>query len=126
MNKLDYIIKTQKDILPIQSKKNVIYKLTHNDCDASYIGQTCRQLKTVFPNILNHIRRYTSTHSVITEHRLKYSHEFDWKNVGILDRERYLSKRLILEMLYIKHQKNSLNLQSDTEYLDGTFVLNKL
>jgi len=33
-----------------------------------------------------------STHSIITKHKLKYSHEFDWKNVGILDKERYLSK----------------------------------
>jgi len=32
-----------------------------------------------------------STHSFITEHRLKYSHEFDWENVGVLDKEQYLS-----------------------------------
>jgi len=68
----------------------MVYKLTWNDCDASYIGQTCRQLK--ISEHFNHIRRNTSTHSVITEHRLKYSHEFDWKKVGILDKEKYLSK----------------------------------
>jgi len=46
----------------------------------------------------------------------------------ILDKEKYLSKRLILEMLHIKRQKNSLNLQSNTEYLDSDIisVLNKL
>jgi len=44
-----------------------------------------------------------------------------------LAKERYLSKRLISEMLHIKHQKNSLNLQSDKEYLDNGIisVLNK-
>jgi len=30
--------------------------------------------------------------------------------------ERFLSKCLISEILHIKRQKNSLNLQSDTEY----------
>jgi len=37
INKLDYIIKIQKDILPIKSHKNVIYKLICKDCDVSYI-----------------------------------------------------------------------------------------
>jgi len=35
----------------------------------------------------------------------------------ILDREQFLSKHLISEMIYIKRQNNSLNLQSDTECL---------
>jgi len=91
MNKLNYIIRAQKDILPIQSQNNIVYKLACKDCDASYIGQICRQLKTRIFEHFNHIRRIMSTHLVITEHRLKYSHEFDWKNVGILDKKRYLS-----------------------------------
>lgn len=39
----------------------------------------------------------------------------------ILDKGRILNKRLISEMLHIKRQKNSLNLQTDTEYLDETY-----
>jgi len=46
------------------------------------------------------------TQFVIGEHRLKYEHEFDWDGVEILDRERFLSKRLISEMFYIKRQTN--------------------
>jgi len=66
----------------------------------------------------NHIRRTSTTRSVITDHRLNNNHEFDWDNMEILDKERYLSKRLISEMLYITRQNNSLiNLQSDTEFL---------
>lgn len=47
--------------------------------------------------------------SVITDHRIQ-NHEFDWINVEILDRELISGKRLISEMIYIKRQKNSLNL----------------
>jgi len=69
----------------------------------------------------NHIRRAT-THSVITDHRLNSNHDFDWDNVKILDNERYLSKRLISEMLHTTRQINSLNLQSDTEFLHHAWV----
>jgi len=43
-------------------------------------------------------------------------------------KERILSKRLILEIIHIKRQKNNLNLQSDTECLDDGIItiLNKL
>jgi len=35
----------------------------------------------------NHIRRKTTTHSVIIEHRLSLFYQCDWNNVKILDRE---------------------------------------
>jgi len=91
------------------------------------VGQTSRLLKTRIAEHKNHINRNTTAHSVITDHRISSSHEFDWENVEILDRKRYLTKRLISEMLHIKRQ-NSLNLHTDTEYLDNGIVaiLNKL
>jgi len=38
LNKLERIIKTQKDRLSNYSKKNVVYKIFCNDCDATYVG----------------------------------------------------------------------------------------
>jgi len=38
LNKLDRIIKAQKDRLPDYSKKNVVYKISCKDCDATYVG----------------------------------------------------------------------------------------
>ena len=46
LNKLDGIIKAQKDVLPHDSKKNVVYKINCKNCNASYVGQTDRKLKT--------------------------------------------------------------------------------
>jgi len=53
----------------------------------------------------SHINRNTTTHSVIIDHRLDFSHECNWENVEILDRERFLSKRLISEMIHIQASK---------------------
>ena len=83
-------IKVQKDICPHTSKSNVIYKISCNNCDASYVGQTGRQLKTRITEHRNHIiiiRDNTSVRSIITEHRLQFDHDFQWDKVEILDEE---------------------------------------
>lgn len=49
------------------------------------------------------------------------NHKFDWKNVRILDEESILRKRLISEIIYIKRQKNSLNLHSDIDNLNRMY-----
>jgi len=46
INKLNRFIKVQKNVLLQSSQSNVIYKIDCKDCDASYVGQTSRCLKT--------------------------------------------------------------------------------
>jgi len=45
MNKLDGIIKSQKDVLSHGCKKNVVYKICCKSCNASYVEQKERKLK---------------------------------------------------------------------------------
>jgi len=40
LNKLEGIIKAQKDLLPNYSKKNVVYKISYKNCDTTYVEQT--------------------------------------------------------------------------------------
>jgi len=121
INRLNKFINVHKDRLPFLSHSNVVYKINCLHCDASYVGQTRRLLKLRIDEHRNHIRRGISQPSVITEHRLKFSHDFDWENVEILDKEVYFNKRLISEMIYIKKQQKGLNLQKDTELLDPIY-----
>jgi len=75
----------------------------------------------------NNIKQDQSKHSVISEH-INYNHTFDWENIKILDYEPRFYKRIVSEMIHIKEQKISLNLNSDTELLDDTYfdILNEL
>jgi len=123
LNKLEYIIKGHKDTLPNLSQKNVVYNCQScKDCNATYVGQTGRKLKIRINKHRNHVRKNTNTESVITEHRIKFNHEFDWDKIIILDKRRFLNEQLISEMLHIKRQDNSLILQTDTKYLHYAYV----
>jgi len=92
LNKLGRIIKAQKNTLPTECKKNVVYKLSCKDCDDTYVGQTKRKFNTRVTEHKNDINKNTGKHSVITEHRLDKNHEFDWDNPEILDKERFYYK----------------------------------
>jgi hypothetical protein len=121
INKLDKIVKAYKDKNQLIANNNVVYNISCKDCDASYVGQTKRQLGTRLKEHKNNFKLEPSKHSVVTEHILEYNHSFDWDNVRILDTESNYRKRLISEMLHIKEQKNGINLMKDTELLNDTY-----
>jgi len=117
LNKLKYIVREYKDTLPRSSQKNVVYRLSCKDCNATYVG---RKLKTRINEHKKHIRRKTNTESVITEHRLSCNHDFDWENFNFRQRK-FFGETLNFGDV-IKRQNNSLNLQSDIEYLHHAYV----
>ncbi|XP_018364761.1 PREDICTED: uncharacterized protein LOC108762315 [Trachymyrmex cornetzi] len=121
IQKLNAFIRVQKDKLPTTSQAEVVYRLDCRDCDASYVGQTGRCVGVRMSEHKNHINRNTSQSSVITDHRLQTSHDFDWDNVKILDKEMFWNKRLLSEMIHIKRQKKGLNLQNNTLKLDPLY-----
>ncbi|EFN68160.1 hypothetical protein EAG_12640, partial [Camponotus floridanus] len=45
-NRLTKFIKAHKDKTPSHHNNNIIYQIQCKDCDATYVGQTKRQLKT--------------------------------------------------------------------------------
>jgi len=92
-----------------------------NNCNASYVGQTKRQLKTRINEHVKNITLDESKHSVITKHILDKNHTMDWQNAKILDYENNYFKRLISEMIYIKTQDNGLNSIDDIECLDSSY-----
>jgi len=121
LNKLTGYIKRHKDTNKHDTKNNIVYKILCNNCDASYVGQTKRQLKTRIKEHGKNIRLEDSKHSVVTKHMLEKNHTFNWQNVKIMDYETNYFKRLISEMIHIKTQENGLNSMDDIECLDSSY-----
>lgn len=128
LNKLDNIIKVQKDKNKRDYNNNVVYKINCKDCSVSYVGQTKRQLSTRIKEHKCNIKLDVSKHNVITEHILQNNHSFDWENARILDKESNYNKRLISEMINIKKQEKGINHNRDTEMLDTSYfdIIKKL
>ena len=101
INKLCEFIKVHKNPLSFL-RRNLMW------CTRSVakIGVSYVRLyrKTRIAEHRNHIRWNTTTHSVITDHRLEENHEFDLENVAIFDEEPQYRKRLVSEMLHIRRQ----------------------
>ena len=72
MNKLDGIIKSQKDILPYDCYKNVVYKICSRDLYC-LVRQIERKLKTRITDHRNNKNKKTGNPSVITEGWLELS-----------------------------------------------------
>jgi len=85
LNMLKRYIKRGKDDLEILSHQDVVYKITCNDYDATYIGSK-RQLKTRHDQNINKKSRFLS---VISNHRLENN------DVKIMDNEPFYSKMLM-------------------------------
>jgi len=79
LNKLSQFVKVHKDIDLTLNKNNVIYKIFCKNCDATYVGQTKRQLKTRLKEHRNNIKLEHSKLSVISEHIIKYDHTLTGK-----------------------------------------------
>ena len=91
-NKLSSFIRVHKKKLDKFQNQSVVYKINCEDCSASYVKQTKRQLKTRINEHKNNIRWDSSRYSVITEHIL--NHKFDWEEVSIKKLFKKLFKRM--------------------------------
>ena len=128
INKLNNIVKVHKDTVQRTENNNVVYRIACNNCDATYVGQSKRQLKTRIKEHRTNINSDPDKHSVVSNHVINYNHSFDWEHVMILDKEVNYHKRLVSEMIFIKEQRSGINLMRDTELLNKAYsnILEKL
>jgi hypothetical protein len=119
--RLNILIKKGKDRIDTNQKTDVVYMIECNDCDATYTGQTKRQLATRVNEHCRDIKKHPSNHSVISNHRSTYGHDFNWKEPKILHCEKHRKKREIAEMFFIKKFNNNINLQKDTDNLNPIY-----
>lgn len=74
LNCLDRIIRTHKGTNKKDEKFYVVYKISCKDCNASYVGQTKRQLQTRLKEHKYNIRLDSDKQSVVSEHICNFGH----------------------------------------------------
>lgn len=117
--KLDRIVKLGKDVTLKFDQPGVVYKLICKsvNCLAVYVGETKRHLQE---RIKDHQGR--DKKSAVYQHCCDTSHDMDWDNTVILDRELIYMKRIISETLHISDNENLLNKKGDCYSLSRLYT----
>ena len=76
-------IKVYKNKNQHDKNNNIIYKVNCNNCVASYVGQTKRQLQIRIKEHHNNIKLDQSKYSVILKHITEINHNFNWEKVRV-------------------------------------------
>lgn len=125
LKKLGNITRNSGNKIPAMEKHNVVYSIQCKDCDGTYIGQTGQKLKS---RIKQHKADSKAKHiknncTGLTQHTLNTGHTFDFDQTEILDTQHKLSKRLIVETLYINQfREKSVNLKSDIDDMNPVYM----
>lgn len=110
-----------KDKTPKELNSHVVYKATC-DCGVSYIGQTKQSLKCrIYQHNNDAKKQNTESHSALSNHIRTSQHTITSDNFRILEKEKNTTKRRIMEMIHIKKSNNTLNKQTDTDYLQNIY-----
>ena len=103
------ILSHPKDRVPDDDKSNVVYKINCRDCDASYVGETKRALKTCVSEHHRAVKKMDFSGSALAQHAWEHDHHIDWTSACILDVESHYRSRLAREAIHICRQPSSLN-----------------
>ena len=110
-----------KDKTELFKESNVIYKINCQNYNSNYIGTTKQYLKNRISQHKSSIKITNSNKTALSEHCINLDHTFDFDNTKILCKENNQYKRYILEMLYIKNSKNSINFKTDYQNLSNVY-----
>ena len=106
---LRQILSKPKDPIPREKKTGVIYQIPCKECNAVYIGETKRALKTRQKEHMDSVRRDKAERSALAEHTSLTGHDVNWSDTKIIGQESDWARRKWLEALKITSNKNSLS-----------------
>ena len=92
----------------LQEKAGVVYRIDCENCDASYVGETGRQVRNRMAEHENDIRMKKPA-SKVSEHVQQTGHRFKFNDVSILDNSNHRKTRLHLESIHTFKDTNAIN-----------------
>jgi len=114
----EFLVKNHKDTL--KKSKCGIYKLTCNDCDTCYIGETRRDFKTRLKEHEADIRHNRILTSAVALHYAEFpDHSINKKESSLIEIESRNFQRKYKESLYIRSMPQKMNLDNGIQIHDN-------
>lgn len=123
VNSIGNLYSKTKYPMPKDMKSKIVYRIDCLDCPGKYPGSTKQKLVNRTAKHKSDIKLKKKTETTgLTIHALRNNHNFDFKNITILDQIPNYHQRAIAEKMHICNTKNTVNLLSDTNGLHESYV----
>jgi len=121
-NTLSWTYSNLKTKISNEFMSGVVYKITCNNCNKVYIGQTQNYLRDRINAHKRSVKNKTYE-TALSQHATDLNHKFnfDIKDIQIIDKEKNYKKRVFKEMVHICKTKNKLNNNTDTQKLSTLY-----
>jgi len=106
-------------------KSGVVYKIPCGQCNKLYVGETSKRLKTRKNQHKNDLKNIEENpnRTAILQHIEQTNHIFKYDEIEIMDYEKNMNRRRILESTYITSLlPYAINIKSDTNNLSNQFT----
>ena len=120
---LSSIFRKPKIRLILRKSEVWCIKFSCRDCDAIYIGETGRSVKTRKREHVSAVRNFDPEKSALCQHVLEHDHVIDRKNVETLKSEPHANRRRTAESFLINQKAKDFNVlnRNDGAILPGVY-----
>ena len=88
-----------KDRVAAEDKNNIVYEIDCSNCEAIYLGEAKRSLKSRSDEDKRSVRNWDCDKDEIAKHCWEEDHKFNWDQKKVIDRESRLIPTKIKETI---------------------------
>ena len=104
--------------------------LAVSNCNAVYVGETGRGVRTRKREHVDAVKTFNTKKSALSQHVMEFDHRIDWDNVKILKSESHAHRRRVAEGFLINQKAWSCNVINRNDGANfptvySVFVFNK-
>ena len=101
---LSSLFRKPKDVINFEQKRGLVYQISCRDCNAVYVGETGRSVRTRKREHADAVKTFNTKKSALSQHVMDFDHRIDWDNVKILKSESHAYRRRVAESFLINQK----------------------
>ena len=98
------LFRKPKDAINFEQKRGLVYQISYRDCNAVYVGETGRSVRTRKREHADAVKTFNTKKSALSQHVMDFDHRIDWDNVKILISESHAYRRRVAESFLINQK----------------------
>ena len=84
---LSSLFRKPKDAINFEQKRGLMYQISCRDCNAVYVGETGRSVRTRKRKQVDAVKTFNTNKSALSQHVMDFDHRITWDDVKILKSE---------------------------------------